>query len=390
MAIYRPKYNDPKTGKRVASETYWCDFTYAGKRIRESTDQKLKTLATEYEKQRRRELERALAGLPVEPSRKRIQTVGEMLSTYRENYAVNHDREKSRLVVTERGAHIGRLLGNVLVSEMSGNRALAYMKQRKSEGAGNRTINMELSVVSRALGFTWKALWPKLAKLEENKDAGVALEPEQETALLAAAARNKSPLIAPFLNVLTWTGMRADEARTLRWHQVEFDAGLNGQVVVGKSKTNAGRGRVIPMSGPLRIAMERHAAWYSRHHGPIQPYWFVFPMCNRVRPVDPNRPVRSLKTSWNTVRAKAGVTCRLHDLRHSFCTKLAESGAAESVMLDMMGHVSPAMLKRYSHIRAKAREEAISALERRQSAESYVKDSPKVNREARPESSVTH
>ena len=34
-------------------------------------------------------------------------------------------------------------------------------------------------------------------------------------------------------------------------------------------------------------------------------------------------------------------------------------------MLDIMGHVSRAMLKRYSHIRAKARREAIAAVEQR-------------------------
>jgi hypothetical protein len=32
-------------------------------------------------------------------------------------------------------------------------------------------------------------------------------------------------------------------------------------------------------------------------------------------------------------------------------------------MLDMMGHVSAAMLRRHSHIRAKGRREAIAALE---------------------------
>lgn len=32
------------------------------------------------------------------------------------------------------------------------------------------------------------------------------------------------------------------------------------------------------------------------------------------------------------------------------CTKLAEAGVPESTMLDMMGHVSTAMLRRYSHI----------------------------------------
>jgi hypothetical protein len=115
MSIYRPKYNDSKTGERITSETYWCDFTYAGKRIRESTGQKLKTLAVEYEKQRRRDLERALAGLPIEPARKRIQAVSEVLTGYREKYAVNRDRVKSRLVVQNRAAHVERLLGSALV-----------------------------------------------------------------------------------------------------------------------------------------------------------------------------------------------------------------------------------------------------------------------------------
>lgn len=37
--------------------------------------------------------------------------------------------------------------------------------------------------LSRAMGYTWKALWPK-----ENDDVGQALEPEQEAVVLAVAA----------------------------------------------------------------------------------------------------------------------------------------------------------------------------------------------------------
>jgi len=74
--------------------------------------------------------------------------------------------------------------------------------------------------------------------------------------------------------------------------------------------------------------------------------------------------VGSLKRGWEAVRRAAGVNCRLHDLRHTFCTKLAEAGIPEQVMLDLLGHVSQAMMKRWSHIRLEARRRAIEALER--------------------------
>jgi integrase len=107
--------------------------------------------------------------------------------------------------------------------------------------------------------------------------------------------------------------MRSDEARLLRWSQVDSHA---GHVVVGKSKTDAGAGRVIPMSGILEEALKQHFDLYASQLGPIDPNWFVFPASNRIRPTDPRSPVTSLKRDWEGVRAKAGVHCRLHDLRH--------------------------------------------------------------------------
>ena len=55
------------------------------------------------------------------------------------------------------------------------------------------------------------------------------------------------------------------------------------------------------------------------------------------------------------LRTKAGVQCRLHDLRHTAATKMAEAGVPESTMLALMGHMSRAMLERYSHIRMAAK-----------------------------------
>ena len=61
--------------------------------------------------------------------------------------------------------------------------------------------------------------------------------------------------------------------------------------------------------------------------------------------------------------------CRLHDLRHTFATRLAENGASESTMLALMGHMSRAMLERYSHIRMAAKRDAVSGVTLRQKIE---------------------
>ena len=51
--------------------------------------------------------------------------------------------------------------------------------------------------------------------------------------------------------------------------------------------------------------------------------------------------------------------CRLHNPRHTFATRLGESGVSESTMLALMGHVSSVMLERYSRICSAAKREAI-------------------------------
>lgn len=46
-------------------------------------------------------------------------------------------------------------------------------------------------------------------------------------------------------------------------------------------------------------------------------------------PKDPTRQNGSLKTAWNNVREKAGVSVRWHDNRDTLITELAENGAGD-------------------------------------------------------------
>jgi integrase len=122
---------------------------------------------------------------------------------------------------------------------------------------------------------------------------------------------------------------------------------------------------VIPLNDTVMVALEAHAAWYIRRFGECNPEWYVFP-AGKGQPNDPTRPVTSLKTAWTKVRDEAKVVGRWHDNRHTLVTELAESGAGDEVIMSIAGHVSRAMLSRYSHVRMEAKRRALDEIATRQ------------------------
>ena len=118
--------------------------------------------------------------------------------------------------------------------------------------------------------------------------------------------------------------MRDSEIKRLTWGQIDWDKKI---LTVGRSKTDAGTGRTIPLNGALLQALVDHMRWYATHFGEVKPEWFVFPGGSRF-PRNPARQITTLKTAWNNVRKKAGVSGRWHDNRHTLITELAEMALA--------------------------------------------------------------
>jgi len=351
MAVYRPKR------KGEVSKFYVCEFVYQGKRFQESTGATSKTVAKEYEKRRKAEMERAAAGLPTAQKATRIRTVAEVTKTYLNGYKLTH-RPSSLDFATLRLGTVDRLLGTTVLSDLTEERMREYVRQRQADGASGRTINMELGELSRAIGRTWRELWPRVKKLEERKDVGRAISPAEQGKLLDVAATLRSPVVRTAIPLLMLTGLRSGEALSLRWRQVNL---FDRTITVGRAKTSSGTGRVIPMNDDLAQLLASHLAWFVERFGEPRPEHCVFPF-GSPQPTEPGKPVTDISSGWDLVRSLAGVSCRLHDLRHTFCTRLAENGVPESTMLALMGHMSRAMLERYSHIRMAAKREAVAAI----------------------------
>jgi integrase len=368
VSVYRPKYRDKKTRELVESEIWWYKFSFAGRRIRESAKTHLLTLAREAEQNRRRELERAFVGAPMQKRETRINSVADIVKSYLLGYELDHrGREQSILFAKGRLAHVTRLLGSSLLPDLTEDAIRDYIKTRIEEKASGRTINMEVGELSRAIGKPWSFLWPKVRKQEERKDVGRALSPEEEKRLLDAAGKKKRwEHAAVIIRALLLTGMRSGELTGATWGQVDLERRV---LTVGRAKTSSGTGRQIPMNNDLFLLLSAHAAWFTTKCGETRPECYVFPF-GKPQPTDPTRPTTTLKTVWGSIRKEAKVSCRLHDLRHTAATKMAEAGTPESTMLALMGHMSRAMMERYSHIRMAAKREAVESL-------GFTKEPPK-------------
>ena len=360
MAVYLPKYRDPKTGQLVRSDVWWFDFFFAGKRIRESAKTHLKTLAKMAEQKRRRELEEGFNGL-TDTRQNRIRTLRELAGAYLEDYRLRH---RSATFAEYALGNVTRHLGELMAVDATDRTVKAYQTARLKEGAAPKTINEEVGFLLRLLREAGDAIRVRLRrekalKLAVRSRVAKAYSPEEKAATLAEARKSRSPAIYPALMLALNAGIRDGEIRGLQWERADLARAI---LTVGESKTEAGEGRTIPLNSELLPVMVEYAKWYTGRFGTIRPEWYVFPW-GKPRPSDPTRPMVTLKTAWTTVRKKAGVTGRWHDNRHTFITDLAESpDVSDETIRDLAGHVSKQMLKHYSHIRMEAKRKALEGI----------------------------
>ncbi|MGD0578829.1 MAG: site-specific integrase [Bryobacteraceae bacterium] len=207
---------------------------------------------------------------------------------------------------------------------------------------------------------------------------GRALEPEEEQRILAAADSKLRWRWAAFvIRTLLMTGMRVGELLNATWNQVDMRRGL---FRVGRAKTVTGTGRQIPMTAELLSLFSAYRALYERRFGPFHAEWYILP-AGKPQPHDPRRPCASIESSWRAIRKAARVKCRLHDLRHTACSKMGEAGVPDATIMALMGHLSEAMLRRYSHSRRASARQAVEALSLGESqVYGHVTKSPKIRR----------
>ena len=281
----------------------------------------------------------------------------------------------SRKLVGEFGT---RLVSDIGIAEIS-----QLQTKRLNEGLSARTVSCEIATLRQILKHygCWNAVAGRVRFLRERTDSGRALSLEEEDKLLQAILRSTSAALYPFFLLSLDAGLRPSESRALRRKDLmlrwEDGAIAEGEIIVSRSKTEGGTGRVVPLTNRARQAF---SAWLTGFPS-ADADSYVFPF-HRIGlagsdrkawlwDVKLDRPMGqwSYKSAFDTAQRQSGVVCRFYDARHTFVTRLAENPRVSiETIRQLAGHVNDRMLARYAHIRAQARREAMATLERRPAA----------------------
>jgi integrase len=198
----------------------------------------------------------------------------------------------------------------------------------------------------------------RLRSTLQARDARMRTERARTNAWNAARSRpTLSPYpehfvdhLEPMVLVLLNTGLRFGELTHLRWSAVDFRARM---LTVDGAGAKSRVTRHVPMPDEAIAVLSR---WRTRTHAGTHD--LVFPGAH-------NRPLVDIKSAWSRLLRDAGITrLRIHDLRHSFASRLVQRGVSLFAVQQLLGHASPAMTQRYAHLAGSHLAAAVAVLDR--------------------------
>ncbi len=306
--------------RRPGGTRYWIQFSVRGRRVREPANTTDEGAARDFLRDRLMEAER---GAPLARE--------------------NNDR-KSTARVRCHFRHLQDAFGADALAVDLPAQMRRYISARKKEGAAASTIRSEVHAgLGRGLTLAFEAKLighrDRLPRVEVN-NTRTGFFTDAEVAVLLPLLPE---YMRPFTEAAYITGWRRGELRELRWTQVDFET---GSLRLERGTTKSGQPRQFPFTAHPRLAAiireqrERTSA-VERKTGRICPWVFH----------RDGHQVAWFYDGWHTACTKAEVPGRLfHDLRRSAVRNLTRAGVSESVAMEISGHETNSVFKRYDII----------------------------------------
>lgn len=332
---------------------YWFEFVFRGIRIRRSTRQGDKEVAKSLEANERTRLAQNAAGIRIRPPAPTLRDFSHRFlahvnsGTVKESTAEFYESKLSRLL------KFPPLADSSLDSIDEA--AIENYVQFRRRLVDSATINRELATLRKlmrhAYGEKRVDRLPKFRLLRENGGREFVLSHEQEQIYLEFAPQ---PL-RDFALLMLDTGFRPGEALSLEWRDVHLPGDGDawaGWIHIERGKTKKAR-RDISLT-------ERAATMLKGRKSSSSAKW-VFTDPAGVGPLSRY----SLKDQHDRTRKALQLPKEfvLYSLRHTFGTRIVESGTEPFAVMRIMGHSTVTISQKYVHTSGETVERAIRRLD---------------------------
>jgi integrase len=351
-AVEMGKARRPTQGQRPHGEKiviykggkfYWYKFVWQGGLVRESTKQGNDKVARQMEAAHRTSLAKGEVGIR---DKKPTLTLTEFIEKRFEPWAIATFGKSSPKTwldwyrVGLRAIKAYKPLASANLDEIKGEKISEFAASRQTQGRQVSIVNSSLRVLRRVLrvAVEWGALEaaPKIKLLSGERHRERVVTPEEQAKYLSAAPE----LVGSIAAVLVDTGLRPEECFRLRWESITWLNGRHGTLLVTHGKTAAAK-RVLPMTASVRAILEGR---WERAGKPSEGW--VWPTPTRSGHVESCSVKRQHRTGLKISKVRPFV---LYSLRHTFLTRLGESGCDAWTLARIAGHSSISISARYVH-----------------------------------------
>jgi len=325
---------------------WWVQYSFRGQKSRESTGSAKRADAVKLLRRRQAEMGR---GVLVGPSAERV-TFADLERMVTEDYQLRGRRSKPPL---------GRLREHfpphTRALDITRDVVAGYIKLRLAEGAAAQTVKHEVGILGRAFTLAVDAghlLQRPRFPMPRVNNARQGFFTDTE---LRALLPHLADYMRPFIEAAYITGWRRGELRSLRWAQVDWEA---GSIRLERGTTKSGEPRSFPFTAHARLAellreRREETSRFERESGTVCAWVF-----HRS-----GRQVGWYYDGWRSACAKAGFPGRLvHDLRRSSARNLVRAGVSERVAMTLTGHLTRSIFDRYHIVSNSDQVEAVRKL----------------------------
>jgi len=312
---------------------WWTCIRHNSRKIQKSLETPDRKLAKSIEAKVRTEL---VEGNYFDKPIGRNKTFSQLVARFMREHAPKVSDGQQRSYATS-SKHLLKFFGETDLLSISPKMIARYKVLRREAGLKPATINRELAMLSKAFNLAireweWLEINPvsRVSKEKEDNERDRWLAVDEEVSLL----ENSPEWLRDIIIFNLHTGLRQDELLSLTWDRVDV---FRKTILIADTKN--GKPRTIPLNKTALGILENKARVIS-----IRSRIVFHSKCGTK--IDKHNLRRAFVIAMETARIE---DFTYHGLRHTFATRLAQSGVDLYKISKLLGHKDIKTTQRYAH-----------------------------------------